>query len=221
MEVDKAVAQSSEDGPEAYLADEGVGQVTAALMTFAKQFYYGAASGVGHAKGGPGLLDSVNSAMVVDAGGTTASTGSSVWGVKYGPKNVQLVFGENGMMDLSDVREESIADADSNRFTAFVQELLAYPGVQVGSIYSVGRIKKLTADSGKTLNDAKMGSLLALFPVGFEPDVFFMSRRSAEQLRSSRTATNASGSEAPTPTEYEGIPIAITDNILDTEALTL
>jgi hypothetical protein len=94
--------------------------------------------------------------MVVDAGGTTASTGIRVWFVKFGPKHVTWVWGENGKFDMSQPRIESIIDPNDStkKFDGYVSTMLAYPGVQVGSVQSVVRIKKLTADSGKGLTDA-------------------------------------------------------------------
>jgi len=219
--ADKAVADAHEDGPESYIALEGAGMVEAAMQALGTQFYYGATS-PGDAKGHPGLINAYDSTnMVVDAGGTTASTGSSLWAVKFGPKDVQWVYGANGSLKLSDVELRDVLDGSSNAYTAYVQELLAWVGVQVGSIYSVGRIKKLTEDSGKGLTDARIYDLLAKFPTGKRPDVLFCTRRSLAQLRASRTATNPTGSPAPTPTEVDGIPIVPTDAILNTEALTL
>ena len=218
-ECDKAVADRYEDGPEAYIALEASAILEAAMQTLATQFYYGTGA---DAKGFPGLLaayDATN--MVVDAGGTTATTGSSVWALRFGPKNVTWVYGNGGSLELSDVAEQRILDADDNPFTAYVQELLAYPGLQVASLYSIGRIKKLTADSGKGLTDDLIAELLSKFPVGVRPDVMLMTRRSLRQLQDSRTATNATGAPAPFPTEAFGVPIAPTDAITDTEALTL
>ncbi len=217
-ECDKAVADSHEDGAESFIALEGIGMTAAAMMALGKQFYYG--RGTADAKGHPGLIDSVDSGMVVDATGSTANTGSSVWAVKFGPQAVQWVYGEKGSLEMSPVREESIADSNGNRFTAYIQELLAYAGVQVLDRYSAARIKNLTAQAGKKLTDALLAELLALFPVGKMPDAFLLSRRSLEQLRASRTATNATGAEAPTPTEFEGVPLVPTDSILNTEAIS-
>lgn len=218
-EADKAVADGHEDGPSAVIALEADAIMIAAMMTLAKQFYYGRTTADG--KGHPGLIDSLDASMTVDAGGTTANTGSSCWAVTFGPKRVQWVFGKNGLMLPSDVTEQRVLDANNNPYTAYCQELMAYPGLQVMNKFAIGRIKKLTADAGKGLTDALLGSLLAKFPVGYQPDAFFATRRSVEQLRASRTATNATGAEAPTPTEFQGIPIVPTDSLLDTEALTL
>ena len=220
-EVDQAVARAYEDGPEAWIAMEGAGVTQAAGITVASQIYYGRGAG-GDAKGFPGLIsvyDSTN--LMVDAGGSTPGTGSSVWAIKLGPQACQLVVGDNGNMTLSDVREETIYDANQNPLDGYVQTLLARIGLQVGNRYAVGRIKKLTEDSGKGLTDARLSQLWNKFPIGHKPDVFMMSRRSLGQLQQSRTATNATGAEAPYPDSWQGIPLVATDSILDTESLTL
>jgi len=218
-ECDKAVADSYEDGAEAYIAEDGVAMLEAAMQALASQFYYGTGS---DAKGFPGLLAAYDTAnMVVDAGGTTADTGSSVWAVRFGPREVTWVYGNDGDLALSDVTEERVTDGSGNPFTAYCQEILARPGLQVASVYSIGRIKKLTEDSGKGLTDDLISTLLSKLPVGKRPDVLFMTRRSLRQLQQSRTATNATGAPAPIPDESFGVPIRVTDAIVDTEALAL
>jgi hypothetical protein len=219
-ECDKAVADGAEDGAEAYVAEEGEAQMEGALQDLCDQFYYGTGTG-GNAKGFPGLLAALDSGMVVDAGGTTATTGSSVWAIRWGQKNVIWVWGNNGALDLRPVRIETLRDGSLNPYDGYVQSLLARPGLQVGSKYSIGRIKKLTADSGKGLTDDLISDLLSLFPAGMKPDVLVMSRRSLKQLQQSRTATNPTGAPAPFPQDAFGVPISLTDAIVDTEALTL
>jgi hypothetical protein len=221
-ECDKAVADAYEDGAEALIALEGMGIMEGAMQQLAKVFYYGTDATFGDVKGFPGLLqmhDATN--MVVDATGAAANTGSSVWAVRFGAQHVQWVYGGDGQLDLSDVSEVRLLDASSNPYMAYHQEILARPGLQVGSVYSVGRIKKLTAEAGHTLTDSLVYELLGKFPTGIKPDVLLMSRRSLHQLRNSRTATSPTGTPAPIPTEVEGIPIAVTDAISNVEALTL
>ncbi|MEZ6068275.1 MAG: hypothetical protein R3B90_21750 [Planctomycetaceae bacterium] len=215
-ECDKAVADQHEDGPEAYIATEGSGTVQAALQHLAAQFYYGTAN---DAKGCPGLKASVNDAMRVDATGSTANGGSSVWAVRFGPNDVQWVMGENGMLQLDDPRIGDILDAEGHQLTGYIQEMLAYVGLQVRSIHSIGQIYNLTTQADKGLTDDRIAALLTKFKKGLPPHALLMSGRSQEQLRKSRTATNATGAPAPLPTEAFGIPIIPTDNILDTEAI--
>lgn len=222
FESDKAVADAHEDGAAAYIASEAEGIMEGEMQALAAQFYYGRGTG-GNAKGHPGLVDAYDSTnMSVDAGGTTATTGSSAWLVKFGPKDVTWVWGNGGAMTMSPVRVESILDpADSTKkFDGYVSTLLARPGVQVGSLRSICRIRDLTADSGKGLTDALISQALSKFPVGSTPDVIFMNRRSLQQLQASRTATNPTGQPAPFPDSAFGIKIAVTDAILSTEALS-
>lgn len=233
-EMDKAVADRHEDGKEAVIALEADAQMKYGFQDLARQMYYGnTANGFQtNAKGFPGLIQSYDTAnMTVDAGGTTDNTCSSVWFIKFGPQAVQWVYGKDGALDLSDVRTETLRDNNNDPFTGYVQEILAYPGLQVGSVQSVVRIKKLTADNGKGLTDSLIIDALAKFPVGTVPDVILMSRRSRSQLQKSRSVTIFSGSGgkptggtenvAPLPTESQGIRIEVTDAIRDTEPLTL
>ena len=223
-ECDKAIADAYEDGAAMYIAMDATSMLEAAMIALCKQFYYGTGN---DALGFPGLIAAYDSAnMVVDAGGTTEDTCSSVWGVKFGPKFVNWVYGNNGQLTLSELTEQVITpdpvNAPTARLTMYCQELLARPGLQVGNLRVVGRIKKLTEDAGHTLTDGHLGKLYAKFPVGLKPDVFFMSRRSAEQLRASRTAVNPTGQEAPYPENWNNtVKIEQTDSISDIEKLAL
>lgn len=223
--VDKAVADGAEDPWEVLMADEAFGVLEGATQQLGRQFYYGrntAAALGGHAKGFRGLIDVYDAAnMVVDAAGTTANTGSSVWAVKFGPSAVRWVWGRNGKLEPTEVTMRDMFDSGNKPFTSYFQELFAYPGLQISSPRYIARIKNLTEDAGKGLTDKLMAALLEKFPIGVRPDAFFMAKRSRRQLRDSRTATNETGKEAPLPSDYEGIPIVPTESISITEPLTL
>lgn len=220
FEVDKAVADTYEDGAAAYLAMEALGITEGAFQALGTAFFYGTHATFGKTDSFPGLLQTYDSSsMVVDAGGTTDDTATSVWGVSWGPQDVKWILGQGGEASVTDVTEVRLIDGSSNPYTGYHQELYLRPGLQVGSVYSVGRIKKLTEDSGKGLTDALIYSLLSKYPAGKAPDILYMNRRSLYQLRASRTATNATGAPAPIPTSVEGIPIAVTDSVISIEKL--
>jgi len=231
IEVWKTVLDAPENGPAQDIkANEATGVMEAALRKIGKQIFYGKTA-LGSANGFPGLVSFVDSGMIKDATGTTADTGSSVYFVKFGPRDVTLVMGKNGTMELSEFRVESLSDADGNKGPGEVADLASWIGLQQASKNSVVRIKNLTADSGKGLTDALIAAALDLFPAGVTPDAIFMSKRSRTQLQTSRSAvasltlTGKTGEKgggsihAPTPTEYEGIPIVATDSILNTEPI--
>ena len=226
VEVDKAVARGYEDGPEAIQAIEAAGVMRAALSTVGTQTIYGSAASSKGFTGLQAMVDGFGSELVVDAGGTTASTGSSVYAIKAGNTGVQYVYGNGTTFDLSAFREGDAVDADGKRYAAFIADLTAWIGFQCVNKYAVGRLKDATADSGKGVTDAKLAELLSKFPVGERPTHLLMSRRSAFQLQVSRTTAPNTKQEAfngilpGVPTESFGIPIIITDSIVDTETLS-
>lgn len=225
--VDKAVAGAYEDGPDAFKAIEADGVMKSALIALGSQIWYGTTQ---DAKGFPGLSAFVDSSMTYDAVGTTASTASSVYAVCLGPKLVQMVFGQGAAFSLGEWRDQLVAGpVTGTNFDAYVNALTSWAGLQAIDKYSVAKMKNVTADSTKTCTDAKLAGLLALFPVGYVPSAFFMSRRSRSQLQASRTVVlNTVGSNkvtsnaelvAPIPTEAFGIPIIATDCLLNTESI--
>ena len=145
--------------------------------------------------------------------------GSSVWLVAMGQQKVQWVFGQNGQMAMAPTRLGDIITPDGGHVTGYISELEAKPGLQVLNRFSVVRIKNLTKQSGKGLTDNVIGNALSLLPAGMVPFIqdIFMSTRSREQLRASRTAVNPTGAPAPTPQDFEQIPIRATDSLSNIE----
>lgn len=217
-DLDKAVADAAIDGAAAECALQAADHMEGAIKSVCSQFYYGAAStAVNPDKGFQGLVNFVDSSMVVDAT-ETGSTTTSVWAVRWGLKDVYFPFGMNGALEEGELMTFQATDTAGKKLWKYGQSLQGWIGLQVGSIYSVGRIKNISAStSSKTLDDDMIASLIAKFPVGKLPNVLLMSRRSLRQLQQSRTATNSTGAPAPFPTEAFGIPIQVTDSIVDTE----
>lgn len=231
IEVWKNILDSKENGTPAEIkATEASGVFEAAIRKVGRQIFYGKTA-LGSALGFVGLVSFVDSTMIADATGTTANTGSSVYFVKFGPKDVMLTMGLNATMELSEFRVESLEDANGNKGPGEVADLASWIGLQAASKNSVVRIKNLTADSGKGLTDTLLATAMDLYPAGIVPDAIFMSRRSRTQLRAARAALVALRSAgktgdlgggaayAPTPTDFEGIPIIATDSILNTEPI--
>ena len=225
VEVDKAVAKAYEDGPDALMAIEAAGVMAAALVTVGSQTIYGDAA---TSQGFFGLqaLATALDAVITDAGGSTAGTGSSVYIISAGNQGVQYVYGTGTTFDLSPFREGDATDADGKRFAAYIADLTAWVGLQCVNKHAVARLKDFTEDSGKGVTDAKILDALRRMPIGSRPTHILMSRRSAYQLAISRTITPNAKVEAATglvnglPTESNGLPIVVTDSITDTETLS-
>lgn len=229
VQVDKAVADAYEDGAAALQMIEADGVMRQAMIEIGKQTFQGTAT---DSKGFPGAQElhaAFANGVTVDAGGTTAGTGSSVYAMKFGNQGVSYVFGGGDALNLSDFSTQQINTTGSNYFDAYVASLTGWVGMQAANKYCIGRIKDLTEDSGKGLTDTLVAKLLSLFPTQYRPDALFMTRRSAYQLQVSRSAVlnagpaNVTGNLnniAPMPTESMGIPIIVTDSITDTETLS-
>lgn len=217
--LDEAAAKACEWGVDAACAIQANAHLRAALKSVCSQIWYGTSADASGFAGLASLLDDSDDDMVVNAGGTTASTGSSLWAIKFGIDAVCLAWGQNGQINEGERQYCQIFDGDGKVMWGYAQPITGYVGLQFTNYNAVGRICNLTADTGKGLTDDLIASLLAEFPVGEEPDAFFCSRRSRKQLQNSRTATNATGAPAPVPTEAFGVPLFATDSIVNTEAL--
>lgn len=220
-DIDKAANGIDMNVMEA-LAEEADAALTAVWQQLGRQHYYGRRTAQGgQASGFPGLLDSVQSSMVVDATGTTNNVASSVWGVKYGVQGLRWVLGNDGQFEITDPKEIEKLDASNNPYTAIMQQLYAHVGLQVGHSFSCGRIQNLTTDSGKGLTTGLLRQLHQRFlDRGIMPDAYLMSPRSYMQYRNHLESLGYALNSA-TFNDFEGVPIAVTNSILDTEPLNL
>lgn len=220
--VDKALADAWRRGGAAGLiAREGARHLAAAFFQFEKQVIYGTGNDAG---GFAGLahnaaFNQAADALVVNAGGTTANTGSSVWLITAREDAMSGVMPPDLEMAIGETVVQSMTDGDGKHYPAYYTPGSVYCGLQIGGAYDVVRIANLTADSGKGLTDDLIYRALELFPGGRVPTHIVMNRRSQRQLRGSRTATNATGAPAPLPRDVDGIPILISEAITSTEAL--
>lgn len=220
VEADKAVALAYEDGMDAWEMIEAMGFLKASLISLGSQIWYGTAN---DAEGFPGIKQAlpytagIADGSVINAAGTTASTASSVYAVKYGSQDVTLIGGNGDVPRLGDFRDETITGENSKPLPGRVADLIGWVGLQIANINCVRRIANLTADSGKGLTTDLLDQLLNSFPVGVRPDAIYLSRRSRRQLQSELKTPERP--TVPLPTEYDGIPLIASDSILNTDAI--
>lgn len=216
--VDVQAGDGVKGGWQRLMSQQAMLHMQAALLDVGSQIFYGTTA---DANGFSGLLANVDSTMVVSAATATASTTSSVWGVRFGDSDVKLVLGNGGRIEITDPIEVATTGQNSKGMTIYQQEVRARVGLQIGNIRSIARIKNIpTGSTG--LTDDLLDNLVECFAVGRSPDAIFMSRRSARQLKDSRTATTSTGAAAPWPDSIVGpggkvIPLVITDSITNTE----
>lgn len=198
---------------------EASGFMEAAFRHVARQFWYGTTN---DAKGFPGIIAQMfaDAAHTVDVTGTSAK--SSVYFVRVARETLQFLFGNGTTIDLQpEWKEETVNDANGNPFQALTNWLNGAVGARLANKNAVVRIKNIGKATGKTLTDALMFSAYEKFTtaLGAEPTHIFMTPRSREQLRASRTATNERGVPAVLPTDWNGIPIIASSAISNDESI--
>lgn len=223
FKVDIGAALTDERGVDHIMGIEAQAHLRQAMREVEEQIINGTVGNVS-TNAFSGFADQTNlnendDAMVVDAGGTTADTGSSVYLVRMGEGDVEVLWGQQGVITIGERQIVETAGSTTGRFPAYYHPITGWCGLKIGSTYSVARICNLTADSGKGLTDLLIAEALSKFPAGRGPNYIVMNRRSHMQLQKSRTATNPTGSPAPFPSDSFGVPIVVTDSIGSTETL--
>lgn len=217
VRVDQQIAKAYPKGSEAMMDLESFLAIQNAFAAAESQLIYGTGAAAGGFVGiaQASTIDGLADPMVVDATGTAAR--SSVYLLRYGPADVELILGNDGSIQVGDTFAQMVPDATGKLMPVFARIQEGLMSVKVGAAFSLGRIANIGIAAGKTLTDALIYEALSRFPANMGPSVIAMNRRSLAQLRQSRTATNATGAPAPIPKDVEGIPIVVTDAITNAE----
>lgn len=219
VRMDQQIAKAHPIGVEGCLDGECELALQAAFSAGEKQLFYGSGA-QGNADGFTGLsqastIDALADAMVTNATGAAALT--SVYFLRFGEPDVQLILGREGNIQQGATFEQMIPDGAGKLFPVYARIQEALMSIKVGGAFSIARLCNIGVAAGKTLTDALIYTALSTFPSNRGPTVMVMNRRSLAQLRASRTATSPTGAPAPTPTEVEGVPIINTESIRSDE----
>lgn len=165
------------------------------------------------AKAFDGIEARITSAQTVDALGTGASTGSSVFAIRFGDGYVQ------GLQTPAGLTVKDLGEIDDS--PAMRTRIQHVAGLAVFHGKAVGWIKDL-APATQVLTYTLMNQLRDVI-VG-TPSVYIMSRRSRSQLFTSSIGAGVALSMVidalGRPVEsWGGVPIYVSDAVLDTETM--
>lgn len=175
-----------------------------------------------------GLVDTIGDYMTISATGNHEERihgGSSVWALCLTPDDGPTVIWGNGKsVNFGQRRESDVPMAKANG------EMGSMPVYRWDVDFHVGMSQmaddtsaRLVNESAKNpLTDAKLADLIENFPAGRTPDVLVMNRKTLSRLRQTRSqavthVVKKGTTLADTPTEFDGIPIIVTDMLLDDE----
>lgn len=182
-------------------------------------WYGGTAQSGADAKAAPGLLAQSNTASthVVNANGNSAKT--SVYMVRLGDGFADHCWGNGTTLSFSEFMEETVESAAGKKLRALVSYISGRFAPRLANKNALVRIKNIEEDTNK-LTDALLYQAMELAQTnGVQPNAIFMNPRSLYQLRASRTATNPTGAPAPLPTDWNGVPIYVTNSISNAETV--
>jgi hypothetical protein len=232
MRVDEMTLDASEFGADWVLANEALGIAKAKLIALGNQVYYGNPSKSDFGFAGLTYLYDTAMEVYANATGSLGATTSSAWLVVNQPDCCEFIYGKNMGLQLKQWMAQYVV-ATNSQYRAFVNNLSGFVGLSFNYTKSACRIKNLvawsasiTAGTNSCLNDALVAQALAKFPVGVRPTHLFCTRAQRFGLQMSRTPVSGALTAAqplsfpPTPTESNGIPLHVTDSILDTETAT-
>lgn len=217
VEVDKHGVYERAKDKARLLVNQSKPQMEQALQDIAKQIIYGSLNDAN--KGFPGLLAQAadDAQHVVDATGTANK--SSVWFLDISPATMELVFGADATLTMSDDwDEETVTQTGDKRLKVLANIIKGWVGFRLLNRNRAVRIKNVGIANGKTLTDALMHQALNLCQdeLGFTPTHILGNGRSFEQLRTSRVTTLVP--DPPRINEFAGIPLVRSINISKSEA---
>jgi hypothetical protein len=212
---------------------EAAGAMRSASILLGQQTWYGTAA---DAKGFTGVRNQLAFSVNPTANlGATSTSAYLVWmdekeGCRYD-------VGQGGQFAISAPRLQQVLDGSSNPFMAYVGNLQAWVGFNMGSSYSAWSVAGIGPLVANWLTDDAVSRLISKIPVARRSNLrLFMNRTAESTLQRSRSTINlgittyvppyalqSSGADgrpafSPLPNQTNGYPITLTDSILDTES---
>lgn len=225
FDTDVALASNYKGGKDAWLQMELARSLRQSMAVLEKQIFYGTSN---DANGFAGLLDNaqldaLDDTMVVNAGGSNASTQTSCYLLRSGMDDVSFIIGNNGQIIVEEMPTIiQKAGSVSGYYPAYYVPVTGYAGFQIGGAYSAARIANIECNdltSTTAFTDDHVFAGISKFPAARQPNLICMNRNALRLLRQSRSAFSPTGAPAPIPTEVSGIPIVVTDQLVSTESV--
>jgi len=219
-DIDVAAVKESEWGEDATKDIYKMAAWRGALTTLCSQTWYGTDNDANGFAGIASLYPNNDSTNVIDAGGSGSDL-SSAYLLHLGTQAFCYAWGNDATLEVGELVKTLIPTSTDNTLWGWAQSIGAWCAICLTNNLAGVRICNLENASTKCLTDTLVAEALSKFHVGMKPDVLFCNRHQHHRLQSSRTATNPTGAPAPFPTESHGIPIEVTESLVQTEdALT-
>lgn len=240
MEVPDSIVQGADDTLGDLLAQEADGAVKSSFYHLAQQIYYGGlTSGLAPSNytvdsfGFPGVISLINgdANYEISAGGAAgSSTSAYLMACHDQGASLAVSEGKDSSMTVQPWIKQQVfvsgtgtANNPYKKMQAWTSAFNGWFGFTVANIYSVYRVSNI--DPSHPLTDAIANQLKAKIPSQFRTGLrWFMNPFANYSLQQARSSVGyqpagATGNPgyADAPTQLAGLPIVVTDTILNTE----
>lgn len=224
--VDKKLVAAEPQNAANYMADEMRGGTRGLIISLEMSTIYGKAF---HKEGAFGLVDTIGDYMTISATGkndTRTHGGASVWAICGNADMLHTVWGTSKVLNFGAQREETIEQltwsGTKGLMSAYVRDFICHFGFSQLDEFATARL--VNESDANPLTDKLLAQLVNNFPAGHTPTLLVMSRATRARLQASRALsfvypkpTAGNTPYAALPTEFEGIPIIVTDALLADE----
>ena len=225
---DAAYADAYKGGRGAYLQMQNTMALRSAFARLERSVINGTAgSSFSDANGFRGFTDftpNINASatntesVCIDNGGTTNLT--SVYVIRSADPltTAAVVLGNDGNLNVGVTTEQATESSAGAFYNGLWTPIHSWYAYQHASKFSIVRIANVdSAATTPAIDDDKIGAAIAEFPTDRPATHIVYNRKVWKQHRASRTATNATGTEAPFPMDAYGLPIIVTDQLANDE----
>lgn len=227
IEMDRALYDAEPDNKHLIMADNAKATIKGTMFGLEQALFYKTPFGI------KPLREQLADYMAISADPAitdeTAWTagGTSVWLLHVADDALRLNWGNRKTLSFGPIRDESVprerADGSMGLMPAKVQECTFWLGFELMNEFAAGVILNVSANN--PLTDEMLAKAVELFPEAMRPNLIVMNPGARSLLRQSRSKalTYVKGGNkgqsvyAETPTEWDGVPILVTDAILADE----
>lgn len=211
------VAADASDDREGTIQTEIMEHLKASMFEWEKQIFNGTNNSAAGFNGFADVVADTSDSQYLNGGGTGGgSVYTSVYMVRVNGSVNGIAPVMNYNLEVGTTIVQNYDPGDGKNAPHYYTPVFGYTGLQIGNNYSIVRIGNL--DGSDSLTDDLLSQALQKFPAGSAPTHIFMNRSQRGALQRSRTTYSPTGLPAPVPSEYEGLPIIVTDALGQAEA---
>ena len=202
------VAADASDDREGVIQTEIMEHLKASMFEWEKQIFNGTFNAPTGFNGFADVVTDLANTQSIDGQGTGTEL-TSVYMVRVNGSMNGIAPVMNYNLEVGETIVTNGDPGDGLNQPMYYTPIMGYTGLQIGNNYSIVRIANL--DASNALTDDLLSQALEKFPAGSTPTHIFANRAQRGALQRSRTTYSPTGQPAPLPSEYEGLPIIVTE----------